>query len=177
ADDFVRQVVVLFGGYLIASRVATNETWEWNGVDWLQRQTPVSPLERVMHAMAVDATRLPVEMTGGLTSLCNRQQLGDTGEYDGVNWRPVLANGPRPSYEHAFAYDSVRGQLVLFGGAGSTNEVWFFGNTTPAQSTPVGSGCAGSAGVPVLASSPPSLGESGVSLELIDAAPAAPAVI
>jgi hypothetical protein len=177
AEDFVRQVVVLFGGYLIAARAATNETWEWNGVDWVQRLTPVSPAARVMHAMAFDATRLRVEMTSGLTSLFNSQQLSDTWEYDGVNWNLVLANGPRPSFEHALAYDSVRRQLLLFGGAGSTNDVWFFGDTTQAQSTPVGSGCAGSAGVPVLAGSPPSLGESGVALELIDAAPAAPAAI
>src|SRR5262249_28286038 len=112
ADDFVRQVVVLFGGYMIAARAATNETWEWNGLDWTLRTPATSPGPRVMHAMAYDATRQRVAMNGGLTSLFNSQQLSDTWEYDGVNWTRVLANGPRPSYEHALAYDSVRRQLL-----------------------------------------------------------------
>lgn len=56
----------------------------------------------------------------------------ETWTYDGTRWRFVTLDGPSPRYLAAGAYDSVREELVLFGGnpiitgAGARNETWVY---------------------------------------------------
>ena len=56
---------------------------------------------------------------------------GETWEFDGANWALVTTTGAPPArYDHALAYDSARGQCVVFGGADSVGsylvDTWQF---------------------------------------------------
>ena len=55
AYDWGRQRLVLFGGY--NGMLVVGDTWEWDGVDWAQRNPVASPTRRVGHSMAYDAAR------------------------------------------------------------------------------------------------------------------------
>jgi len=46
--------------------------------------------------------------------------LGDTWEWGGSSWTQVSTTGPSARREHAMAYDSQRGRIVMFGGFAST---------------------------------------------------------
>ena len=60
---FVCDVVVpLFGGY--DGYGVNGETWEWDGVTWIQRRPIARPPARYGHAMAYDALRQRVEVLG-----------------------------------------------------------------------------------------------------------------
>jgi glycine betaine/choline ABC-type transport system substrate-binding protein len=53
--------------------------------------------------------------------------LNDTWEYDGIDWTQVTtASSPSARKEHAMAYDSMRGKVVMFGGyaTGQLNDTW-----------------------------------------------------
>lgn len=64
---------------------------------------------------------------------------------------------------------------MLFGGGelnhGARPDTWIYGAYTPADAQPIGAGCAGSAGVPVLTSDRPRLGRERFALELRSARP------
>ena len=49
--DSGRGVTVLFGGRDDDGN-RFNDTWEWNGASWTQRNPAESPLERELHALA-----------------------------------------------------------------------------------------------------------------------------
>src|SRR5262249_25519556 len=43
AYDSTRQRVVLFGGLIPSTSLVSDETWEWDGVSWLQRSPATRP--------------------------------------------------------------------------------------------------------------------------------------
>lgn len=49
--------------------------------------------------------------------------LGDTWTWNGSSWTPIDTgnNAPCPRHSHRMAWDSVRNEVVLFGGTGSGN--------------------------------------------------------
>ncbi len=69
--------------------------------------------------MAYDAVRQRTVLFGGLGS----GPLGDTWEWDGIDWtlRNPGGTSPSPRVLHAMAYDPVRQRVVLFGGLDSSN--------------------------------------------------------
>jgi hypothetical protein len=68
--------------------------------------------------MAYDSARGRVVLFGGNASVQGSNAfLGDTWEWDGTSWTLVATTGPSPRANHALAYDSARGRVVLFGGA------------------------------------------------------------
>ncbi|MCC6359294.1 MAG: immunoglobulin domain-containing protein [Phycisphaerales bacterium] len=110
--DSARDVVVLFGGMGVSTN---NETWEWDGIRWLQRATTgIRPSARAGHAMAYDENR-------GITVLFGGTDVNDNTvwEWNGISWsnRPT---GLRPAArrEHAMAFDIARGVVVMYGGQG-----------------------------------------------------------
>ncbi len=123
ADDPGRQRVVLFGG---ESGGVLGDTWEWDGVTWTQQKPLTSPPARSGHAMAYDAARQRVVLFGGFTGYY-APALGDTWEWDGVDWRrlqPPVA--PTGRGDHRLVYDPVRQRIVLYGGSTSgTRPTWF----------------------------------------------------
>ncbi|MEY4675120.1 MAG: hypothetical protein RL148_2904, partial [Planctomycetota bacterium] len=54
------------------------DTWEWDGLTWMQRPTAVVPSARHFHSMAYDSQRQRTMLFGGVSS----NNLGDTWEYD-----------------------------------------------------------------------------------------------
>ncbi len=92
---------------------------------WIQASPAHAPPERGQHGMAYDATRGVVVLFGG-TDNQGQDQLGDTWEYDGLDWTQVTpTTSPPARFGHAMAYDASRGRVVLFGGASTSG-----GNTT-----------------------------------------------
>ncbi len=136
--DSARGVVVLFGGRTLDQRV--NETWEWDGTTWTQRAPSTAPPARWFHSMAYDTQLGKTVMFGGDKFDHGLGPINDTWVFDGTNWaRDWTAGAPSPRAGPAMAYDSSKGQTVLFGGTDESspglysNETWELGvgNTTP----------------------------------------------
>jgi hypothetical protein len=81
AYDAARGQVVLFGGS--CSSGGLNDTWVWDGANWVQKFPATSPPARWAHAMAYDAARGQVVLFGGTGSSFF---LNDTWVWDGTNW-------------------------------------------------------------------------------------------
>ena len=115
AFDEGRQRTVLFGGQ--TDDGFSNETWEWDGASWQRIPIPpdLSPAARVDAAMAYDAVRRRIVMTGGSSF----QRLEDEmWSWDGVQWTQIQTPADRPtgvSSRHALTFDSDRGVLLQFG--------------------------------------------------------------
>ncbi|MCP4419372.1 MAG: hypothetical protein GY805_22385 [Chloroflexi bacterium] len=130
AYDVNRQKAVLFGGQVFVEKLNSwpyiNETWEWDGVDWVQRLPENSPSARVKHTMAYDPGRSVVVLFGGLNE---SGDLADVWEWDGEDWEEK-----RPSYSpparccHGMFYDPQRGRTVIYGGINQDgqffNDAW-----------------------------------------------------
>lgn len=145
AYDSQRGVVVMFGGVtffsLGGSAVYSNETWEWNGLQWTRRFPAHSPSPR-FSTIAFDSQRGVTVLFGGGTEFGGAQ--ADTWEWDGVDWTSrASASAPSPRKEHQIAYDSRRGVTVLFGGAfesfnGQYGDTWEWDGTSWSQRATTG---------------------------------------
>lgn len=134
AYDVTRQKTVLFGG---GGGNATNDTWEWDGVNWVQKSPNTVPPARYSHCMAFDSDRQKVVMFGGYGD----GYLNDTWEWDGVNWTQITpTTSPLARFEHAMVYDAARQRIVLFGGLGSSggsrNDTWEWDGVNWVQKSP-----------------------------------------
>jgi hypothetical protein len=91
-----------------------DQTWEWDGTNWLRRLPAQSPLPpRADAALAYDVARARVVLFGGQRS---GAYLNDTWEWDGTNWSLRAMTGPAGRAGHGLAYDRARARTVLFGG-------------------------------------------------------------
>jgi hypothetical protein len=141
AYDAARGVTVLFGGMVPGptNMVPNNETWEWDGVQWLLRSV-TGPSPRSGHVMVYDSHRGVVTLYGGSTSLdpaaVPPHDRDETWEWDGDQWTLVATVGPGGKRNTAMAFDSVRGRTVLFGGSAPsggplyTNDLWEWDGST-----------------------------------------------
>ncbi len=76
--DEVRRLTVLYGGR--AGEELFSDLWEWDGMEWRQRQVEgIQPL-RFEHAMAYDSDRQRIVLFGGWGE--HNARLGDTWEFD-----------------------------------------------------------------------------------------------
>src|SRR5262249_33462326 len=85
AFDSQRGRTLLFGGFASAA-IRFGDTWQWDGSVWTQLAPATSPPARSSHALAYDSVRDRVVLFGG-TSSGSGPALGDTWEWDGVNWQ------------------------------------------------------------------------------------------
>jgi hypothetical protein len=133
AQDDVRGRTVLFGGWP-SGGIATDETWEFDGVRWAQIAPASVPPGRTGHALAHDAARGRTVLFGGVRGT----PLADTWEFDGTTWHGVATPTTPPArHQHALAYDGARGRVVLFGGrttsgtaTGGLADTWEYDGTT-----------------------------------------------
>jgi hypothetical protein len=144
ASDIIRNRTVLFGGQsVVGSVVLLADTWEWDGVNWLQRAPASSPPGRCGHALAFDLLRGRTVLFGGLRTVAPIVMLADTWEWDGTNWLPFTpAQSPPARFEHTLAFDVLRGQAVLFGGADASvrfADTWEWDGTNWVQRMPAAS--------------------------------------
>ncbi|HNT28219.1 MAG TPA: DUF4215 domain-containing protein [bacterium] len=110
-----------------------SETWEWDGYDdsWAKKTTVNIPSASTGFAMAYDAERDKVVLFGGGYSeqyfdpACGCWQttttlLEETWEWDGTDWTKMNPSvSPSPRNGSLMIYDSVRRELMLFGGSGA----------------------------------------------------------
>jgi Kelch motif/Galactose oxidase, central domain len=122
AFDAARGRCVLFGGQpAFPILTPLQDTWEWDGAVWQQRNPTSAPGPSARHAMAYDSARQRVVLfaSGG-------GGLGATWEYDGITW--IQAGGPQPPYRDSsgLVFDVQRARTVMFGGAtlGLSKSVW-----------------------------------------------------
>jgi cysteine-rich repeat protein len=112
AFDEARGVMVLFGGE--AASGLSNETWTWDGIAWTKMAPTTSPPGRHGMAMAYDATRHEVVMSGG-------NGMTDTWVWDGANWSERTGATSPPSCDLcSMAYDSSTSQVITLAASGDT---------------------------------------------------------
>jgi Tol biopolymer transport system component len=111
--ESARNVIVLFGGTDGQNKIL-DQTWEFDGNNWKQINTPTKPPARFWQGMAYDSDRKVVVMFGGNKNH-NGQLLNDTWEYGGQDWKQVgTANRPvETGVMPGMAYDSCRKKMVL----------------------------------------------------------------
>jgi len=122
--DQARKQIVMFGGFLSAgpSNDAVNTTWLWDGTRWAQPAPAHAPAARTGSALVFDEQRQVVVLFGG--QLMSGMTQADVWEWDGVDWTertPTAPAVPPPGrQQHCMAYDTARGQTVVFGGVSAT---------------------------------------------------------
>jgi len=141
--------VVMHGGYINGPVGYADDTWVWNGSNWIEQFGSTYPGLRAGAAMAYDSAHAQVVLFGGTGALTESGSsfLGDTWLWDGSQWTqasPQTSPGPRAG--HGMAYDSVRGQVVLFGGNGlqniqgpcctTLNDTWVWDGSNWTQESP-----------------------------------------
>ncbi|HEX5051345.1 MAG TPA: hypothetical protein VFZ65_06205, partial [Planctomycetota bacterium] len=135
--DPVRQRVVLFGGTQIypgsAPMVALADTWEYDGVDWVQRATPASPPAQIASSMAFDYASNQLLMCGGMTA--SGSVAPGAWHYDGATWTHLaVATMPTGS---PIASDPARQRIVAYSGYLNLTYEWdgtSWTQMSPAQS-------------------------------------------
>ncbi|MCA8974935.1 MAG: hypothetical protein KDC98_09445 [Planctomycetes bacterium] len=148
AFDAVRGRAVMFGGTpSVLGGSAFDDTWDYDGITWTQRQPANHPSARFDHAMAFDLPATTTILFGGRTPGSQSNALGDTWQWDGVDWTLVTSAGPAARSRHAMASDYIRGRTVLFGGRGRNQfaDTWEWDGVSwhqlnPTTSPPVRSG-------------------------------------
>jgi hypothetical protein len=140
--------MLLFGGN---NGALLDETWSWDGSNWMQGTPATPPFARQVAAMASDTARSRVVLFAGDPT--------DpwAWEWNGTQWSATNVRGPASRQATAMAYDPAHRQVVIFSGSGYTQDTWAWRTALPATFAAYGSGCPGSAGVPVLANAPYSL--------------------
>ncbi|MEO6594847.1 MAG: kelch repeat-containing protein, partial [Planctomycetota bacterium] len=157
AFDPTTQRVLLYGGQANAPAgfVVFNDTWSWNGTTWQQHFPATPPFYRKTPAMVADLARSRVVLFGGSTFDFQ------TWEWDGSEWHASNPGSPGPRWSPIAVYDTDRREVMLHGGestsTGASNDTWLYRTASPATAVAFGAGCAGSAGVPVLANATYSL--------------------
>lgn len=136
--DTARARIVTFGGRSPTTTATANDTWEWDGTNWIQMFPATSPSPRAFYSMAYDEVRQRTVMYGTQSgTLPNGAQ---TWEYDGTTWTQVVTATNPPGLETpAMAYDRRRNVTVMFGGAtGATlqNQTWEYDGANWVQRTP-----------------------------------------
>jgi hypothetical protein len=129
--------VVLFGGQ-DNTGAYLNDTWIWDGTDWIQQFPLVSPSPRDTY-MAIDEATNNVVLFGGNNG---GEYLNDTWTWDGVAKTWTKQNPPAsPSARiSALTYDRATHTVVLFGGAYASNaaygDTWTWNGVTWVQQFP-----------------------------------------
>jgi hypothetical protein len=129
AYDTKRSRLVMFGG--AASFLGNdrwdfrNDTWEWDGSNWINVSPKESPEGRTKPGMAYDENRGVVVMFGGVG---RDGLLCDTWEWDGKKWAQICPSDcPSARFGHEMFYDPVLKKVVLYGGYDRStfyNDAW-----------------------------------------------------
>ena len=132
--DASEDSIILFGGATPVDsskkRTELNDTWQWNGVRWVQRFPANSPSGRSSFAMVYDSLRQRIVIFGGTRGTT---ALAETWAYQNGNWINLQPATPPPARRlSAAAYDPDRDRIVLFGGLDTATffDTWEFDGTT-----------------------------------------------
>ncbi|MBN2361693.1 MAG: hypothetical protein JXR83_19730 [Deltaproteobacteria bacterium] len=130
AYDSSRGRVVMFGGEAAAPIFEHQDTWEWDGQNWVElRPASGSPPRERFPAMAYDSSRRRTVLLAS----------GSTWEWDGQVWADRTPPSRDPGYRirSGMVFDSARGVVVVFGGyrGGYSQETWEWDGTNWRQRT------------------------------------------
>jgi hypothetical protein len=124
---------VLFGGNTnLGGTAYVNDTWTWDGANWVQLAPATSPSLRGRGFFSYDPTRLQAIYYGGRNA---STALADTWKWDGTNWTQIVtvtrpgSLGVGGLFAYGCTYDLLRDRHVVFGGTrtGATlATVWEF---------------------------------------------------
>ena len=107
------------------ARMAAAQVGEWIKV------SDTGPSHRCVAALAYDSAREKVVLFGGFVYE-EPWVIGDTWEWDGVQWTQVATEGPSPRMDSKnMVYDSARGKVVLFSGHAKEAGEWIQGWKRP----------------------------------------------
>ncbi|MDE1820212.1 MAG: hypothetical protein KGI98_05085 [Euryarchaeota archaeon] len=107
---------LLFGGGNGPCGVFCNDTWAFNGTDWVRIATPVAPSPRQWPMMTYDPFDGYVLLFGGVAS-DGVTPLADTWAFSGGRWQLISEQGgPAPRWAGGMAADLNDGYVLLFGG-------------------------------------------------------------
>ena len=139
-DAGLRQIVVFGGGG--GNKAPVDDTWTWDGSNWMQKLPATRPPAMAGAAIAYDSVRARVVVFG--------ETDGATWLWDGVNWeRKSPAHSPPKRSRYGIAYDQAQSQVVLFGGENGPgqylSDTWVWDGTDwrqklPARTPPARSG-------------------------------------
>ena len=164
-DPLHKELVVFSGKYYNSSFYRECYTFDFLTKKWQSRPTSSLMDYRYRQRMWWDSIRKRVMLYGG----SNRQNilLNDLWEWDGKLWAKVVTKTAGPKRSHfCVATNPKTGKTLVFGGYGAksgTYDVWELSNPSIAEFTVFGTGCKGTAGVPLLQAegvSRPWLGET-----------------
>jgi len=95
ATDPVRRRIVLFGGMLTwaPTRMSQNDTWEWDGNDWIQCNPSSAPMNRSGHGSAFCWRSQRVVVFAGINAWMSPTDPY-TWEWDGSTW---TRHDPKPA--------------------------------------------------------------------------------
>lgn len=123
--DIARDKFITFGGSG-GRGIVSNDLWEWDGNSW-QKFGGTQPPSRQGFVMIYDSKRNKTVLFGGMDADGKKFEDG-VWEFDGKEWKNIAApNGPGPRMSPGYAFDSNRGLLIIFGGAGNNiihNDTW-----------------------------------------------------
>jgi len=140
AFDVARARTVLSGRRTVNGG-GTPVTWEFDGVAWHEQSAPPVPPARARHAVAPDVVDGWQLLFGGACDgQALPQALGDTWRFDGDRWQQAVTPVAPPARNGtALALDTVRGRVVLFGGADGTTtyaDTWEWDGAAWTQAQP-----------------------------------------
>lgn len=128
ATDPVRQRIVVFGGIVVDTGFPqpAADTWEWDGVSWVQVYPAVSPQPNWGVSMAFCGT------AGKLTLY--DPTVSQTWEWSGQQWAQAT-NGPNVIWRAPMAAEPATGSVVLYDVTGAT---WVWNGSTWRQAAGTG---------------------------------------
>ena len=141
--DPVRKQIMMFGGDGTGTGPLgiLNDIWIWTGANWVLLGPVPLPEGRVDGNAAYDAVLQQIVLFSGLSSSGPANLPNEVWLWDGARWKQQSQNpSPAPEFGGSMAYDEVRQQVVLFGGARGTSsvelrsgETWIYANNAVQQ--------------------------------------------
>ena len=127
AYDHLRNALVLYGGRPVAMGECSQETWEWDGEFWEQKNaeppTACDHVKMVYHAASQKSI-----LFSGLDP--SENLVNETWAWNGQNWKLLSEKGPESRGHFGLVYDPSHKQTLLYGGYASTvsDEFWIWKN-------------------------------------------------
>lgn len=122
--DATQKVAVLFGGMVAkpdGSQIVVDDTWVWNGVNWIQQNPSTTPGVYLSPLMVFDESRNKILLYGGTRPQGRAVNLmTDTWVWNRMTWEEQKTSvNPGPAFFLAagMAYDSSHQVVVLWNGS------------------------------------------------------------
>jgi uncharacterized cupin superfamily protein len=114
--DAKRNVMMAYDGW--PGPKALSCMIEYDGVSWRYVESRRMPPPRSSPSLVFDPNRGVTVLVGGWDH-ANKSHLGDTWQYDGVNWKRIAANTGRKGSDPLLVYHPLRDSIISLGGTDS----------------------------------------------------------